>query len=194
MKERPLLFKAEMVRAILEERKTQTRRIVKPQPKHRAILSKGVWYDADCINPGIPIKCPYGQPGDRLWVKETWRTYGSLDDTKPSNIVSGATIEYAARGNSLGIDGPVCGMSKRWRSPLFMLRWMSRITLEITTIRVERLNDISMAGVLAEGCILSTSKTEPLDYQNLWESINGPGSWKQNPWVWVVLFKRIKTQ
>lgn len=237
MTEIPILFSAPMVRALLDGSKTQTRRVVKPQPTD----SMGETYDGKIFGPElyepagydkngemIPmpeiygiydedgewgIKSPFGQPGDQIWVKETWRTWASLDNVKPSNLENGVIRDFAAGGNSVGA-GLVYDLSKRWRSPLFMQKRFSRIQLEITNVRVERLNDISEADAIAEGIerISGTASVSPWrnyrigekgemslhcsapsrSYMTLWESINGAGSWAKNPWVWVIEFNVVK--
>jgi len=217
MKERPILFSAAMVRAILSGQKSQTRRIIKPEKVFSHYLpfanarfdergnfcfdsSPNVHNLIGLSNPNIAKQwCPYSlcdtydEPLGKLWVRESWRTYQSLDNYSPRDIAPGAGIQYEALGTSLAGDQGyyLLGMGKL-RPSIFMPRWASRILLEIVNVRVERLRDISMSDVLAEGCMLSTSKTEPIDYQNLWESINGPGSWAANPWVWCISFRRIK--
>lgn len=184
MKERPIVFSALMVRAILNGRKTQTRRIVKPQPKHRAIQSSkdGKWYDADCIHPGIEMKCPYGIPGDQLWVKETFFVRAA-----------GRCCVYRASLDPTEAAG-IGAMYGGWKPSIFMPRKLSRITLEITGVRVERLWDISQEDAMAEGQP-DISEESPYCakewYSRLWESINGKDSWAKNPWVWVIGFKRI---
>lgn len=212
MKERPILMSAPMVRAILAGRKTQTRRIVK---RHKAvpldyILNPSLMVDTFLAwwqNPvydrvGFTQECPYGQPGDRLWVREAWRTYESLDSCKPRNIIPGAGIQYEAGGTNLSGDGgKYLFGAGRLRPSMFMPRWVSRITLEIVSVRVERLQDISEQDALAEGVNVHsdhhgkprTSIYSPVQaYADLWESINGAGSWEANPWVWVVEFKRVR--
>ncbi len=241
MKERPILFSAPMVRAILEGRKTQTRRIVKDEDW------KMVFYDDECDSwcgsnevdfmndpHAKVIKCPYGVPGDRLWVKETfalceadgpkWFYRADSDDD--------GTIPYLVSGAG-GYGGGVGAMKvDRWKPSIFMPRWASRITLEIEAVRVERLQEISEDGAVAEGVFFkdygracahwgqwqdagdcpaapathpqrpgwswkeTTSPKECLGsarfaYGNLWESINGAGSWDANPHVWVIQFRRI---
>lgn len=203
MKDRPILFSGSMVRAIREGRKTQTRRIVKEQrhPLGYSIKPYGV---AQEFSGGTEaIRCPYGQPGDWLWVKETWRTCDSLEHCKPSNLRPGAPVEYRAGGHNVnGFQGePLIGMG-RWRPSIFMSKWMSRLILEIVSVRVERLNDISASDCIAEGCKggngsipgYAFSATPREHYRHTWESINGPGSWDLNPWVWVwvVEFKEVK--
>lgn len=212
-----------MVRAILEGRKTQTRRVVKPQPDLSGLKesvrdlefeirrmpqlspyhhNQTEWgfvpkYDKpDCV-PIFGYKCPYGQPGDRLWVRENWLVSVVWNKTKPKDIPKDVHVEYQATDES--------GLVGRKRPSIHMPRWASRITLEITGIRVERLNTINNADILREGirsescniCVhtggsgcehcFSIFKT----FKKLWESINGPDSWDANPWVWVIEFKRV---
>ena len=191
MKECPILFNSSMVRAILDGSKTQTRRAIKPQPTDE--------WNGDKF--GNPKPCHYGTIGDQLWVKETWRTWESLDHVKPSNLENGVIIDYAAGGNSVGAF-LVCDVSKKWRSSLFMQKRFSRIQLEITDIRIERLNDISKDDAVAEGIkqhklmlikLFEHKNMSDINaYMNLWESINGIGSWAKNPFVWCVSFKVIK--
>jgi hypothetical protein len=219
-KERPILFSGPMVRAILDGRKTQTRRTVKPQPPIKEWFQSESGQDCGFFNckpnewrmsgaVGVarsemgPVwpkdytwRCPYGPPGDRLWVRETHCKYG------------GGFIYRADYGNltpiSDGIGGP-------WKPSIHMPRWASRITLEITGVSVERVHDITNADCVAEGIepigdeliIKGTGFTVQagrLDdrystvrqlYSELWESINGPGSWNANPWVWVVEFAKV---
>lgn len=145
--------------------------------------------------------CPYGQPGDWLWVRETWA--GPLADADewdetndPGELENPRFCEYAADGGPkpeyLNADeNMVC----RWTSSIHMPRWASRITLEITGVRVERLQGISRGDAMAEGCPFPNMAKggDPCGwYAELWESINGPGSWAANPWVWVIEFKRVK--
>lgn len=184
MKEKPILFSGPMVRALLAGTKTQTRRVVKGEALR--------WLVDDKFTPGFVADsenrlCPYGQPGDRLWVRETWAAPHSDDGRPPRSIqCDQVSIHYAAtevRGGLL------------WRPSIHMPRWTSRITLEVTGVRVERLQDISDADALAEGVdrtntsIVGYAKKR---YQQLWESINGPDSWVLNPWVWVVEFKQTE--
>lgn len=218
MKERPILFSAPMVRAILDGRKTQTRRIINHQPPHGCLEikeqpdtdpyigcvvsgSSGIWEDVHSMD--YRVRCPYGKPGDRLWVKETWFTAENLDGTKPTELQDDVRINYAAdlRGEEVILG--------RLRPSLFMRRWMSRITLEIVSVSVARVQSISEGDAKAEGAdrefeasaadFLLNEKwdhekasTHKLGYKHLWESINGAGSWAANPWVWVVEFRRIE--
>ena len=212
MTDRPILFSAPMVQAILDGRKTQTRRAVKPQPAgeiRRGEPDINHWIDTKYWerqnqkeNRGIGTRgfaCTYGQPGDRLWVRETWM---DLQGTG-IEIVTGSRERYAygadtPRG-SYGDDQRKC-YGLKWRPSIHMPRAASRITLEITSVRVERLQDISEADAQAEGVTDDGSLVTDLDgkdrggtiaaYATLWEVINGVGSWDDNPWVWVVSFKR----
>ena len=196
MKERPILFNAPMVRAILDGRKTVTRRVVKPQPAgeiRRGEPDFNHWIDTKYWerqnqkeNRGIGTRgfaCPYGQPGgDRLYVRET---FGHFE--RNENFAPGCEVFYRADGESLAVEP--------WRPSIHMPRWASRITLEITSVRVERLQDISVADAIAEGCPGGEhgDRYAALEqYRALWESINGPGSWDANPWVWAITFKRVE--
>lgn len=174
MEERPILFSGPMVRAILAGTKTQTRRTVK-FPKSGSI--EGTTNSRTGIF--TPYQCPYGVPGDRLWVKETWSLTTTPDGEK---IVPLYAADYTAREyESL----------KPWKPSIFMPRRLSRITLEITGIRVERVQDISQADAIAEGTPPIKGLAERDAYQVLWESINGAESWAANPWVWVIEFKKV---
>jgi hypothetical protein len=185
MKERPILFSAPMVRAILDGRKTQTRRKIKPGDwSVEAHTMETDWpYLPHYLTDGaaVPVKCPYGNPGDRLWVRETWANErdgtGCPDDTG---------ILY--RATDPGWDDEDTGL--RWRPSIFMPRRASRITLEITDVRVQRLQDISDDDSRAEG--YDRSHAFPREwFALLWESINGTGSWAANPWVWAITFRKL---
>lgn len=213
MKERPIIFSAPMVQAILDGRKTQTRRIGKTQcaewtelaveysrhaKKGTVAVATHLAYPRGTARHGI-CECPYGIPGDRLWVREAWGLHAYGDDT--DWLKGGCTamdlddhvIAYRADWGPLQ-DG--C----HWRPSIHMPRAASRITLEITSVRVERLQDISEVDALAEGVTDDGSLVTDLNgkdrggtiaaYATLWEVINGVGSWDDNPWVWVVSFKR----
>lgn len=234
MKERPIIFNAEMVRAILDGRKTQTRRALRIQPtecnhthwpdnpnsewKHD---DKG-WSCAVCGNGTSLTKrdvkgitCPFGKVGDRLWVRETWGVVShAFDDDgmmvnwipdRPATGInempfgngyySGHAI-YAADGAFTwgDDDGHVDGRSC-WKPSIHMPRAASRILLEITDVRVERLNDISEEDAKAEGaptecCVIGDKHF--LGFRTLWKSIYGAESWEANPWVWVIEFKRME--
>jgi hypothetical protein len=189
MKERPILFSGPMIRAILEGRKTQTRRIIKAYQDERtpgwyfAKVRGGMvagWQPERPIEPymGIVTDCPYGQPGDRLWVRETWCECDG--DT-------GRSVAYRA---DEWADCPAD--NGQWRPSIFMPRWASRITLEVTGVRVERVQDISFNDALAEGMQDTGSiKDNPFaQYFELWDQINPKYNWTSNPWVWVVEFQR----
>jgi hypothetical protein len=190
MKERPILFSAPMVRAILAGTKTQTRRICKGQR------------ELSCVHDFQLDRCPYGVPGDRLWVRET---HG--DCTPGADALTGTTWErpwYRADADAYGLlghdgEGPVYVEDVKWCPSIHMPRSLSRITLEITGVRVERLQEISAEDARAEGCNTphvpgsGTVLSRQTEFMLLWESINGPRSWDANPWVWVVEFRRITT-
>ena len=195
-KERPILFSAPMVRALLDGSKTQTRRVFKAK-------NGGVWPHMNDI-PGmcqIMRNCPYGQPGDRLWVRETfiqgWPWIDGIPDQfdeddheKPMHTWFRATEP----GLSWTDDDGGFVENTPWKPSIHMPRTASRITLEITGVRVERLQDISEADAAAEG--VSAKHTADAHYTAreayavLWEQINGPDSWAENPWVWVIEFKK----
>jgi hypothetical protein len=188
-----MLFSAQMVRALLNGSKTQTRRVAKHPLAMAAkrILSYHGQTEFDCIfedESGGIIHCPYGKPNDRLWVREAWRVIDVADCLAPREITSAYRIWYEA-------DAPHQPGFGKYRPPMFMPRWASRISLEITGVRVERLQDITVSDAMAEG--YDGSIKSPVDpsiewYSGLWESINGPGSWSANPWVWVIDFKKIQ--
>ena len=207
MKDRPILFSAPMVRALLNCTKSQTRRIVKPQPYFISPENTPRITKAPGLHPYIP--CPYGQPGDRLWVRETWQ--GPLIDEEleeefhqsPDYFKKPEFCAYRATDtlDAINADGEALG----WRPSIHMPRWASRILLEITAVRVERLADISKDDAMAEGIVLQPDGgfgladsthynfSDPTDsYCSLWESINGAGAWFANPWVWVVEFQRAE--
>lgn len=195
MTERPILFSGPMVRAILEGRKTQTRRILKPQPiEHDGIIECGpaIAGSMHALHQWlIANKCPYGKPGGtRLWVREkhaVWHRDGWVE--------GGVTIEPADRGVYYWADQGAMHQVGKWTPSIHMPRWASRITLEVEGVRVERLQDITRGDAMAEGCPFPNMADGPDPrkwYEELWNQINGPGSWEANPWVWVVGFKVIK--
>lgn len=207
IKERPILFSGPMVRAILEGRKTVTRRLVKggqipklnenePEPFLRwtAIGQKDPRWgfivsgetEEECASElGTMGVCPYGRRGDRLWVRET---YGD----------AGCRLTYRADLD----DGAHCQV-KKWTPAIHMFRKDSRILLEITAVRVERLQDISDDQALAEGVEVWARDADPvlrqeyaddpkLAFVGLWTAVNGLGSYNANPWVWVIKYKRVQ--
>lgn len=211
MKERPILFSAPMVRAILDGSKTQTRRIMKApwdmfdgKPIYRCGPDGG-FFKASAVP-------PYGHQGDRLWVRETWRyTASSLDEARAitEDIASGSAVDWRATYietcmKELGFTHEEAEMAdnfETWRPSIHMPRWASRILLEVTGVRVERLQDISEEDAWNEGVQDWMGKETPWKdrlapvsvhaYAALWEQINGAGSWDANPWVWVIEFKRV---
>lgn len=206
MKERPILFSGEMVRAILDGRKTQTRRLIRLPPgyEHGEVYGyegshNGRHFLACDPGPSRAIPCPYGAPGDRLWVRETWRD---------GQYAIGREWDFDDR---VGYRASFVGdPALKWKPSIHMPRWASRLTLEVVSVRVERLQDISEADALAEGiqdggcnnCGESShpnpcgcADPEPLyvdAFAWLWNSINGKRMpWVLNPWVWVVTFKPL---
>lgn len=187
MRERPLLFTSPMVRAILAGRKTQTRRICKPQPSASAHTTaadgtpmRAWWETGKEIN-----DCPYGFAGDRLWVRETWANIG-----EPKAPI------YAYRADTE--DGERVRVDAPWKPSIHMPRAACRLVLKVTDVRVERLQSISEADAMAEGTqepsllpITGARLTERSVFAALWESINGADSWAANPWVWAITFKRV---
>lgn len=185
-----------MVRAILDGTKTQTRRVVKPQPyeplcgnEFPAVCKSDFWAEEHVGKWIWPTEeseffgfSPYGQPGEKLWVRETF-----CDDWKDTR-----GIVYRADG---GIDGEMADAGCNWRPSIFMPRAASRITLEVTGVRLERLQDISVADAIAEGVPRGGPENpdgiEQREYRALWEQINGLGSWDANPWVWVIEFRKL---
>lgn len=186
---RPVIFSAPMVRAILDGRKTQTRRIVKRYEEFGCLTGDCLHQHRNECAASLTASCPYGAPGDRLWVRENWRPL--MDHL--SECTGPKDIRYAA-----SVSEAEWAISK-WRPSIHMPRWASRITLTITNVRVQRLRTISEADAIAEGCpavslhALDCSSTPPSEhFRQLWERINGSGSWEQNPWVWALTFERVK--
>ncbi len=184
--ERPILFSGEMVRAILVGRKTQTRRVVKVPIIDRNGF--GCELGASELSERDMQYCPYGQPGDRLWVKET---FGIPYKLVKGRIAPREDIVY--RANPRDESSPL-----KWKPSIFMRREYCRLVLEIVRVRVERVQDITEADAKAEGVQASTtvemkdgSPCYTLPYQKLWTQINGCDSWYKNPWVWVIEFQRI---
>lgn len=208
MKERPLPFQPDMALATFEDRKTNTRRVVRNPETYCCLTGDCDHWDKALCAAEMLKHSPYGQPGDRLWVREPWRTYASLDYLMPRSIERGAGIQYEAGGTNLpGDKGKHLFGMGRYRHARFMCRWMSRMTLEVIGVRVERLQDISMNDAIAEGveCELervtldgTTTNEGPfgpaalLEFGRLWENINAKRApWSSNPWVWVIEFKKV---
>jgi hypothetical protein len=217
VKERPILFSGPMVRAILDGRKTQTRRIIKPQPHPlngnfevchyygSHIDRHGIQQPDDDLSFGIcdvdgewGIKCPFGQDADHLWVRESWSVSNIYDNVSPSNICVNLP-KGPGRPPTKVLYPATDSISDciRRRPSIHMPRWASRITLEISGVRVERLQNISLKDAIAEGVEWNSSPTRQGNtnpksaFKHLWEQINGEGAWHANPWVWVIEFKKI---
>ncbi|WIF05656.1 hypothetical protein QEP77_17255 [Serratia sp. B1] len=220
MKERPVIFNGEMVRAILDGRKAQTRRVItNVSPDNCIQLQKptktkdGIYtHVMDALGHGL---CPFGRVGDRLWVRETFAVLGNEDGCPidwDGNLIKGDE-KHAARiykascwqepGNYglWSIPDRDTQYEGAWRPSIHMPRWASRITLEITGVRVERLNDISHDDAKAEGCCYGRGggvpdfAVTPADhFPTLWASIYGEESWRANPWVWVIEFRRVEVK
>lgn len=214
--ERGMIFNGEMVRAILDGRKTQTRRVMKPQPDPCSPPRGGHWWPSNVFKTMLHVEeemqngkggwgglvgdaCPFGDVGDRIWVRETFQ--GPLFDfeqmeayqedsskfQKPEFCVYKADGKPAPEFFDADENLHCC-----WRPSIHMPRWASRILLEITDVRVERLNDISEEDARSEGISGSSARDVKEAYAALWRSIYGSDSWRANPWVWVIEFKRIE--
>lgn len=202
MKEHPMIFNTEMVRAIIDGRKTMTRRIMKVQPENselglRQIIDSSVakevgmyfWCQADAC--GVkrrskPFPCPFGAVGDRIWVRETFA----------SGLSTKSTLAYRATHKPDDLEDGFYDTIK-WTPSIHMPRWASRITLEITGVRVERLNSISHESARAEGYPVDREAdggdSDPwLWFRDLWDGIYPEQSFKHNPWVWVITFQRVE--
>lgn len=196
MKERPIIMQAESVRAILDSRKTQTRRVIPADGPDdggwwywRRRTQVYAWREDKPIAGymGIVNDCPYGQPGDRLWAKETW--------------TENAMGELLYKADWFGFESKGMG----WKSPRFMPRRASRIVLELTDVRVERVQDISEADAKAEGAPRGYYERDTLDgteavpttyyagFRARWDDVNGKTyPWESNPWVWCLTFMRVQ--
>ncbi|HCI6133723.1 TPA: hypothetical protein NPN75_000114 [Klebsiella variicola subsp. variicola] len=224
MKERGMIFNADMVRAILDGRKTQTRRIMKPQPE--PCPRGGHWWPSNVFKTMLHVEdemqngkggwgglvgdaCPFGDVGDRIWVREAFRVHSRATDV--ATLVYKASERNSWTEQTHRVPVAVCNKSatpEKWTPSLHMPRWASRILLEITNVRVERLNAISEKDATAEGVQPAGSllpdypgtfltpkgdfATAKVAFQRLWESIYGEESWKANSWVWVISFKRVE--
>lgn len=218
MKERPIIFNAEMVKAILDGRKTQTRRLVpewqlpmetkqdngdKPETRWMAISQRDLRWgfgvfgatEEECASQLTQSLCPFGCRHDRLWVRETFSTLaeGSFEQEKPAQGTN-QDIRYFASEKPAVAESTKEIRGYGWIPSIHMPRWASRINLEITDVRVERLNDISEEDAMAEGCkyIELYECTAKDSFSSLWQSIYGEESWSSNPWVWVIEFNRVE--
>lgn len=227
MKERGMIFNGEMVRAILDGRKTQTRRIMKLQPKPSKSRPGDFWFSSKKLESMVHVSdlapgnspiadyhlfiqehcCPFGAVGDRIWVREAFRVHSRATDV--ATLVYKASERNSWTEQTHRVPVAVCNKPatpEKWTPSLHMPRWASRILLEITDVRVERLNAISEEDARAEGIIdggcLNCGEPEPCGCANpdpdatdafayLWQSIYGQESWNANPWVWVISFERI---
>jgi len=212
MKERPILFSGPMVRAILDGSKTQTRRVIKNTGTYAIEDHHGI-ITAKRERAALATQCRYGQPGDQLWVRETWQgpileSEEHFDEWRESPDVfkKPGFCVYRATDTLDAVDED--GRELGWRPSIHMPRWASRILLEVTGVRVERLQDISQDDAKAEGVEqmgacpglgLYRNYLDPMTgyirpddaFSSLWNSINGAGTWNANPWVWVIEFKRV---
>lgn len=220
MRERPIPFNGPMVQAVLAGTKTMTRRQVRDTGLYAIDASIHGGTTAARELASLATQCPYGRPGDRLWVREPWRSSADLDKRSGSEIadlcldagynVPWAPIQYEADGarrdwQHTGTP-PHGGPPKpgRYRHARFMPRWASRLVLEVTGVRVERLQDINEGDAQGEGCAPAwldaddnltvhahRQPTYRQGFARLWREINGPDAWDANPWVWVVAFRRL---
>jgi hypothetical protein len=203
MADRPIIFSAPMVRALLDGRKTQTRRVLGNSGPGRGrsnIFSAQIgWSDSYVLDPGNANwrerDTPYA-PGDRLWVREAWRFDAEWDDCPPREFDGADAIHYEADGETrLHLWGNPFTPG-RLRPPIHMPRWASRLTLLVTDVRVQRLQEISSADAIAEGCppyansaTIDCDTPNPRDdFKRLWNGIHGPDAWDANPWVAAITF------
>jgi hypothetical protein len=225
MRERPIIFSAEMVRAILAGRKTQTRRVVGERDRLVLDFLTGdadggptgatadlgqtadqhgliVWSAEYPDEGGERLPCPFGAPGDRLWVRETWFEECDPETVRPyetrrARYLATETEEVMQMDDDGGWAWNKDGTAKSpWRSPIHMPRWASRITLELTQVRVDRLQGISLDDVVAEGVTPEWSNGSTVaSFASLWDSINAKRGhpWDSNPWVWALGFRRIES-
>lgn len=218
VRERPILFSAPMIRALLAGTKTQTRRVMAPQPPDGAIASEVK--DGSCwiqrflgdTNP-IGAICPYGVVGDRLWVRETWAARGRHTDGHSASEIACNRSHFEVWYREQCYDGSREKFNTdflgRWRPSIHMPRALSRITLEITNVGVERVQSISRDGAMAEGIDeyghdLTTEAARDVrrnrsaieNFRALWDSLNASRgfAWESNPFVWVLTFKRIASE
>lgn len=208
MSDKPILFSAPMIRALLGGRKTQTRRTMKKKAAHDALATFGPQF---LTLPGNRDLLPINViPGDRLWVKEAWRTADACDDLPPRDLGGEEAIWYEVDGHIQTWGWPEAGTKGRYRNARFMPRWASRLTLIVTDVRVQRLQEISEADAVDEGIdqidqregvpiwrnyangqsILSTGGLvmPTASFHSFWNSLHGPDAWDANPWVVALTF------
>ncbi|ECC3484764.1 hypothetical protein ACW50_21025 [Salmonella enterica subsp. enterica] len=206
MKERGMIFNGEMVRAILDGRKTQTRRIMKNQPagdypETPALIRNvgtgfqwhGLYGESSIFN------CPLGSIGERIWVRETFRVHSRATDV--ATLVYRASVRNSWTEQTHRVPVSVCNKPatpEKWTPSIHMPRWASRLLLEITDVRVERLHSISEEDAQAEGVQPACYEITPpeaayrVSFGEVWRGIYGEESWEANPWVWVIKFKRVE--
>lgn len=208
VRERPILFSGKMVRAILDGRKTQTRRVITRRMRDEApdegretvICQPGHGYDEAKIRANY--RCPHGQPGDRLWVRETWAMPPGYDACHHGDLKVKPPIGPVCYGADYGNATRQAWTGSRWRPSIHMPRWASRLTLEITEVRVQRVRDISEEDARAEGCpypaewagrYVDRDETARTWYSVLWDTLNTRRnfSWESNPYVWAISFSRV---
>lgn len=212
MKEKPILLNADMVRAVLDGRKTQTRRIIAPSMRTADVQfelhqqADGSWTPMHTFNEGSfdktgserPIKCPFGAVGDRLWVRETFRVHSRATDVATLVYKASEQQSWTQQTHRVPIEN--CNkpaVVDKWTPSIHMPRWASRITLEITGVRVERLASISnedagKEGYPADPAPYGGQMDQWLWFRQLWDGIYPEQSFKVNPWVWVIEFKRVE--
>ncbi|MDS0779970.1 hypothetical protein OSC13_18835 [Serratia marcescens] len=213
MKERPVIFNGEMVRTILDGRKTQTRRVMKPQPE--PCYRGGHWWPSNAFKTMLHIEeqmqngqggwkglagyaCPFGRVCDRLWVRETFMDLTGTGIEATTGKFEGLAYRADTPAGSYG-DEVRKDYGLKWTPSLHMPRKACRILLEITAVRVERLNDISEEDAKAEGvkagvCPGHEHMMHQVAFSELWQSIYGEESWRANPWVWVIEFKQVSAR
>lgn len=218
MRERPIIFNGEMVRAVLDGRKAQTRRIINWRGLDeglnlqfsglRASEEPNGWVIESNSRTSSewrcqPTPCPFGAVGDRLWVRETFRVHSRATDV--ATLVYKASEQQSWTQQTHRVPIEKCNkpaVVDTWTPSIHMPRWASRITLEITGVRVERLNSMTEKDALAEGCLgghdsipgYQYSATPHEHFHHVWQSIYGADSWQANPWVWVIEFKRVEVE
>ena len=197
MAERPILFGAEMVKAILDERKTQTRRIIKPQPDGPLVTDGSIWVKQGKIHVAPADRawyCPYGTVGDRLWVRETFAIIDTTDDMLEVYYPADETRFWYRVNDKTWEKYGASAFTMSNRPSIFMPRWASRIDLEIASIRVQRVQDIGEGEAVREGISIeyacAVQRSPIVLFRELWDRINAHRgySWASNPWVWVVEF------
>lgn len=207
MKERPIIFNADMVRAVLDGRKTQTRRIIKLDHErgmeNPVVRGKGgaVSYVGCRLASTL---CPFGEVGDRLWVRETFRVHSRATDVATLVYKASEQQSWTQQTHRVPIEKCIKqAVIDKWTPSIHMPRWASRITLEITGVRVERLQDISRVDAIAEGGPQSHPSIDAVSqdygfpdfsrswFGQTWWSIYGEESWQANPWVWVIEFQHV---